>query len=106
MELNSTLRIFGFAALGTFFVDVLTLIDDRRIKEFPERYKHSLFWVIRVFLAVLSGGIALTLDLRTPFQAFFVGTSAPLLLQKMVAQTVSLKEDTEVIAEERHPPRA
>jgi hypothetical protein len=86
-DLHLTLPIFVYSAGASLCLDLLTLAQDIRRQDLPARYRSPFFWVIRILVAFISGGIALYLGLRTPLQAFFVGLSAPLLLQRLAKDT-------------------
>jgi len=54
---------------------------------FPERYHRKLFWIIRLILGVMAGGLALAFGAQTPVLALNIGASAPLIL-KALAQSI------------------
>lgn len=48
---------------------------------FPERYKRVGFYVVRLLVVIVAGGMAYAHGTQTPVLAMQVGASAPLLLQ-------------------------
>jgi hypothetical protein len=74
---------WGFAGsvaveIGTFYQAYMT--EPIRL---PERYKRPDFWIVRLFLAVVAGGIAMAEGVNTEISAITVGAAAPLVLEKL-----------------------
>jgi hypothetical protein len=80
--------LWGFA--GSCAMEVLAalpLFQSQPI-QVPERYHRKSFWLIRLLLAIISGGLALAYDVQSKLLAINVGASAPLVLQAL-AQGIS-----------------
>jgi len=75
--------VWGF--LGSLAVEVITLYQayhSRRIS-IPERYKRVGFWVVRFFLSLIAGGLAVAYEIDRPLLAVNIGASAPLIIQAL-----------------------
>lgn len=49
----------------------------------PDRYKSFLFWVVRIIISLMAGGLAVAYDINTKLLAINVGASAPLIFQAL-----------------------
>jgi hypothetical protein len=49
--------------------------------DLPRRYKTASFWVVRILLAVLAGGLALAYNIDNPVLALNVGAATPLIIR-------------------------
>jgi len=81
----STLEQFIWGAGGSVAVEILNayqVYHSRNIR-FPERYRRKGFWVIRVFLCLIAGGLAVAYTIDKPILALNVGASAPLIFQAL-----------------------
>ena len=47
----------------------------------PGRYHKPLFWVLRILLAVLGGGLALAYEIHSPILAANIGAATPLIIK-------------------------
>jgi hypothetical protein len=47
----------------------------------PERYRKPLFWVVRLLLAVVGGGLALAYEIDKPLLAANIGAATPLIIK-------------------------
>jgi hypothetical protein len=75
--------IWGFC--GSLAVEVVVLYQayhSRKIS-IPQRYKHFGFWVVRLFLSVIAGGLAVAYEIDKPILAANIGASAPLIIQAL-----------------------
>jgi hypothetical protein len=81
----STTAIFFWAAAGSIAVDVVTALriyDGDKI-DFPARYQHVFYYICRLVLAGIGGGLAVAYDITTPILAINIGASAPLILTSL-----------------------
>jgi hypothetical protein len=71
--------IWGFC--GSVAVEIITLYQVYHTKDMamPERYKRKGFWIVRAFLSVIAGGLAVAYDIDKPILALNIGASAPLI---------------------------
>jgi hypothetical protein len=53
----------------------------------PVRYKRVPFYIVRLFLAAVAGGLAVAYGIQNPLLAVHVGAATPLILQTF-ARTV------------------
>ena len=77
--------IFLWGAAGSVAVDVLAALriyESTSIK-FPERYSHVLYYICRLILAGIGGGLAVAYDIDKAILAINIGASAPLILTSL-----------------------
>lgn len=72
---------FAVGFLGSLAVEVVTVINVYQKEPilFPGRYKKPFFWIARLLLAAIGGGLAVAYDINTPLLAANIGASAPLI---------------------------
>lgn len=70
---------------GSVAVEIITLyqVYHSRNLKFPERYRLIGFWVVRVFLCLIAGGLAVAYAIDKPILALNIGASAPLIFQAL-----------------------
>lgn len=72
--------LWGFG--GSLAVEVVAIhqyySDGRRL---PKRYSTVGFWVSRVMMGVVAGGLAVANGAQSPQSAVYIGAAAPLILQ-------------------------
>jgi hypothetical protein len=81
--------LWGF--VGSAAMEVITLyqlyestnLDDPTKSVLPARYKRIGFWLVRLTLALMAGGLAVVQDVTTPILAVNVGAATPLILQAL-----------------------
>lgn len=86
----SQIEIFLWGFGGSMAVEVITLyglfsIDAK--KSLPRRYRQVGFWVTRIVLAIIAGGLALAYHVNSSLLAFHVGAATPLIVQT-IARTL------------------
>jgi hypothetical protein len=86
--------IFGFG--GSLAVEVVAIIKhyETDADELPRRYKRISFYVTRVLLAVMGGGLAIAYEAGGKLLAIHIGAATPLILR-------TLGEATPVIVQKR-----
>lgn len=82
--MTETERFFwGFC--GSLAVEIITLYQayhSQRI-HIPQRYKRVGFWVVRAFLSIVAGGLAVAYEIDSKLLAANIGASAPLIIQAL-----------------------
>jgi hypothetical protein len=75
--------LWGFA--GSVAVEVVTLLGYYYMRplKLPERYSRPGFWVTRLFLACLAGGIAVGYEIDKKILAFNIGAATPLIVTSL-----------------------
>jgi hypothetical protein len=58
----------------------------------PQRYRNCGFWLIRFFLAMVAGGLALASAVETPFIAFSIGVTTPRMIIALLRSKQNEKE--------------
>lgn len=75
--------LWGFG--GSAAVEIITLYghfnDDN--KSLPARYCRIGFWIVRLLLAVIAGGLALAYNVKNPILTIHVGAATPLIVQTL-----------------------
>ncbi len=87
--------IWGFC--GSLAVEIVTLYNvyhKSRIA-FPERYKRKGFWVIRLFLSAIAGGLAIAYEIDKPLLALNIGAATPLIIQALAQGFEAIQSPSE-----------
>lgn len=70
----------GFS--GSIAVEIVLLNqflqEDRRL---PPRYRNPIFWIVRILLAAVGGGLALAYEINKPLLAANIGAATPLIIK-------------------------
>lgn len=78
---DATMFLWGFA--GSFAVEVITLyqifLSPR--PAIPLRYRSVSFWIVRFFVAVVAGTLAVAYNIEHALQAMGIGAAAPIIIQ-------------------------
>jgi hypothetical protein len=87
----SPLAIFAWGCAGSIAVEVINLysVYQKAIIEMPERYHRPGFYVVRLPLTLLAGGLALAYDIDKPLLALNIGAATPLLIQTLAQGLVT-----------------
>ena len=75
--------IWGFC--GSVAVEIVTLYNvyNKHRIAFPERYRRKGFWVVRIFLSAIAGGLAVAYEIDKPILALNIGAATPLIIQAL-----------------------
>lgn len=81
----SMIETFMWGLGGSVAVEVANLYQIYQSEEIviPVRYKRISFWVVRIILAFMAGGLALAYNINTPLLALNIGASTPLILHAL-----------------------
>src|SRR5580704_15287127 len=68
---------------GSIASEIVVLYQFYQIEPFvlPERYGKPSFWVVRVLMAVVGGGLALAYEIDKPLLAANIGAATPLIIK-------------------------
>jgi hypothetical protein len=79
----SPMAIFLWGCAGSIAVEISNLHSayQKSEIEIPERYYRVGFYIVRLCLTVLAGGLALAYDIDKPLLALNIGAATPLLIQ-------------------------
>lgn len=90
----SSLTIFLYGALGALAIELITVyqhsLTDRPV---PARYRQPGFWVVRLLMVVVAGGLPLTYGVEQPLLALHIGASAPLIIQSLARGAIAEDRD-------------
>src|SRR2546421_6014124 len=80
--------IFLCGFLGSCAVEVVNLyhtynVDTESDYVLPKRYRRVGFWVIRLLLALIAGGLAVAYKINKPLLAINIGAATPLIIQAL-----------------------
>lgn len=78
----NTVETFCWASFGSFAMEVLSAYEaiNGNNGDLPERYRKLPFIAIKIILAVVAGGLAVSYGINTPLLALNIGVSTPLIL--------------------------
>lgn len=76
---------FVWGVCGSVAVEVIAIYQayHSRSMKIPARYHRKGFWVVRIFLTLLAGGLAVAYDIDRPLLALNIGASTPLIFQAL-----------------------
>jgi hypothetical protein len=82
-------ELFLWGFLGSFAIEVVAAYQaiNSNHGRLPIRYKRLPFFVVRFFLALVAGGLAVAYEIQSALLAIHVGAATPLILQRF-ARTV------------------
>ncbi len=76
------LIVFLWGAGGSVAVEVVTLWGFyEQGKAIPVRYQQVGFWIVRLLLAIMAGGLALAYEIQKPLLAANIGAATPLIIK-------------------------
>jgi len=82
---------FAWGFLGSMAVEVVALfrLFQKTDGEFvlPARYRSPLYWVVRLFLAAVGGGLAVAYDIENPILAANIGAATPAIVTTLTRDT-------------------
>jgi hypothetical protein len=76
--------IFLWAAGGSLALEVISLYNEIRAEKpdgLPRYYKNPVFWIVRLLVTGIAGGLAIAENAGSPLIAINIGASAPAILQ-------------------------
>ncbi len=79
----TTTFVWGFG--GSIAVELALLLRvfySRRI-HLPQRYRHPLFYVIRLLIACAAGFLAVAYEIQKPILAVNIGAATPVILETL-----------------------
>jgi hypothetical protein len=76
------LNVFLWGAAGSIAMDVVAVVKyfESTPLEFPDRYSRFWYYVARLLLASVGGGLAVAYGIDKPILALNIGAAAPLLI--------------------------
>jgi hypothetical protein len=76
------LFLFGvFGSLSVELVNIYRMYDNE--KALPVRYKKLGFWIVRILLSLVGGGLVLAYNITIPILAIHIGAATPLIIQQL-----------------------
>ena len=78
------LSMFLWAAGGSFALEIISLYNEIRAERatgLPGYYKNPVFWIVRLAVTGIAGGLAVAERAGSPLIAINIGASAPAILQ-------------------------
>lgn len=78
---------FAWGFLGSLAVEVVTLFRLLQRADaptvLPARYRSPLYWVVRLALAAVGGGLAVAYDIANPILAANIGAATPAIVMTL-----------------------
>jgi len=83
--MTPSLAIFLWGVGGSAAVEVVSIYQHLLSEqELPPRYSQVTFWVVRIFLALIGGGLAVAYNIGDkPLLAVNIGASTPLIIKSL-----------------------
>lgn len=78
------LAMFLWAAGGSLALEFINLYNEIRAERaagLPAYYKNPIFWIVRLLVTAIAGGLAVAEKATSPLIAVNIGASAPAILQ-------------------------
>jgi len=74
--------VFLSGVAGSVAVEIVSLNQIMQDSaQIPDRYRKLLFWIVRLLLAVVAGGLALAYGIEKPLLAANIGAATPLIIK-------------------------
>jgi hypothetical protein len=83
-DMMPPLFMFLWAAGGSFALEIISLYNEIRAERatgLPGYYKNPVFWIVRLAVTGIAGGLAVAEKAGSPLIAINIGASAPAILQ-------------------------
>lgn len=78
---------FLYGILGSGGVEIVALAISFDAKEgLPPKYGKLLYWIVRVLVAVVAGGLVLAYGVTEPIVCVHIGASAPVIYSQFAKQ--------------------
>lgn len=101
-------EIFLWGLLGSLAIEVVAAYQaiNANHGRLPVRYRRLPFLVVRIFLSLVAGGLAVAYEIQNALLAMHVGAATPLILQRFArtvpgATALGLAEDEPAAAPDR-----
>jgi hypothetical protein len=91
-EKLAPMAAFLWAAGGSLALEVISLYNEikaERAAGLPQYYKSPVFWVVRLMVTGIAGGLAVAESASNPLLAVNIGASAPAILQLLTKPPAS-----------------
>ena len=83
-----SLSLFLLGVIGSLSVEIVNIIrfysNDNTL---PIRYRKCGFWLFRIILSFIGGGLVLAYNITIPILAFHIGAATPLIIQQFANTT-------------------
>ncbi|CAE6784171.1 hypothetical protein R70006_04549 [Paraburkholderia domus] len=79
----TNIEVFVWGMGGCLAVDVVAASQYFHTTDgvFPSRYRRPMFYVVRLLLAIIGGGLAIAYGIDKPLLAANIGAATPLIIQ-------------------------
>ena len=84
------MSVFLWAAFGSLAAEAINACQAYQAKSgrLPARYRKLGFWIVRVLVAGVAGGLAVAYGVDKAILAFYVGAACPLIIQKLANSAI------------------
>jgi hypothetical protein len=75
---------FMWGFFGSVAVEVVTLVQyyTGSYSQLPQRYREVAFYLIRIVLAIVAGGLVIAYNIEQTILAINIGAATPLIIKK------------------------
>lgn len=87
---STPLHMFLWACMGSMAIEVLTAYRSLQTSGLPRHYRKLTFWVVRVLLAMIGGGLTVAYDIHQPLLALNLGAATPMMLDALTSTSKKL----------------
>jgi hypothetical protein len=89
----TNLEIFLWGFSGCVAVDVVNAAQYFHTSDetFPRRYKRPMFYVLRLMMAIIGGGLAVAYGIDKPLLAANIGAATPLIIQAFAQSSAAFQ---------------
>jgi hypothetical protein len=78
------IELFAWGCFGSLAVEVVDILKAlQQSILLPGRYRRWLYWVVRLCIVCIAGGLVVATGSSTPIQAITIGAAAPLFFEKI-----------------------
>lgn len=77
---NMPLQMFLWACMGSVAIEIQSAYRSLQTSGIPRYYRKPLFWIVRVLLAMIGGGLTVAYDIHQPLLAINIGAATPIIL--------------------------
>jgi hypothetical protein len=71
----------AFGSIAMELINILAIFQSGR--KFPSRYRRIGFWVVRLLVAAVGGGLAYAYSIDNKILAIHVGAATPFIMQQL-----------------------
>ena len=92
----TNIEVFAWGMGGCLAVDVVAASQYFHTADgaFPARYRRPMFYLVRLLLAIIGGGLAIAYGIDKPLLAANIGAATPLIIQAFAQSGAAFRPPT------------